>query len=217
MIPGGLPHDVPTAYHDHTDYWGDNDTLSDYLWESLDTSPIAVAFTHNYAAKKNLPKSAGFPWDTAKSVYFLKVYHQIHCLVRYVSMKISTLLTLWQKLLRRGYLDYQRGNEQVISAHHIHHCLDALRQDLMCQADDTPMPAFPAHIGNNQIRQCRDWEKFVAWTQQPEHSSCYRTFDYYRPMYHGIEHYAFCPKYSPYNDIMHASFEKHGHQDPFVE
>ena len=89
----------------------------------------------------------------------------------------------------------------------------------MCQADDTPMPALPgAHnIGRGQIRQCRDWNQLIAWTQQPEFEACYRTLGEYRTVYHGIEHYAYCSKNSQYFDIMNAYFERHGHYDPFVE
>ncbi|KAF7908086.1 uncharacterized protein EAF01_003841 [Botrytis porri] len=47
------------------------------------------------------------------------------------------------KVLRRAFNDYERGDEIGSSAGHVHHCLDALRQDMMCNADDSPMPKEP--------------------------------------------------------------------------
>ena len=128
-------------------------------------------------------------------------------------------LTQAKKLLRSALLDYEKGNERVVQPPHYQHCLDALRQDLMCQADDIPMPGLPgAHmIGRGQVRQCRDWNQLIEWTQQPDFEACYYNFGDYRPIYHGIEHYAYCSKDSKYFDIMSAYFERHGHHDPFVE
>lgn len=43
--------------------------------------------------------------------------------------------------MRKAIVDYEKGNPIEISAGHVHHCLDALRQDTTCNADDTPMPS----------------------------------------------------------------------------
>ena len=32
LFPGGLVFDTPVIYKSSTDYWGDNDTLADELW-----------------------------------------------------------------------------------------------------------------------------------------------------------------------------------------
>lgn len=66
--------------------------------------------------------------------------------------------------MRKAYTDLLRGSDQVVPAAHFYHCLYTLRQDLICLADDTPMPTVNAvhQIGNGQVPQCRDWEKLVA-------------------------------------------------------
>ncbi|TGO26868.1 hypothetical protein BPAE_0051g00030 [Botrytis paeoniae] len=109
------------------DYMSNNDTLQDEMWDGIDTSPLVVALDDEWATEHQLPLSVfRFPWDPeAKGIYFLKAFHGLHCL----------------KVLRRAFIDYERGGEIGSSAGHVHHCLDALRQDMMCNADDTPMPS----------------------------------------------------------------------------
>ncbi|MCJ1271668.1 hypothetical protein MMC22_011573 [Lobaria immixta] len=198
---GGLGFDTPVIYQSSTDYWGDNETLADELWNGMDTDPIVVALTDDYAQQHGLKMSGRFPWDDEKGIYFLKAFHNLHCL----------------KLMRKAFVDYQRGNEQIIESSHIHHCLDSLRQDVMCKADDTPMPTskIPHHVGDGQVLQCRDWNKLIAWAHDPERNACHRMLDDYRPISHSLERHAFCPKNSPYYSVQTAYFEKHGHKDPW--
>ena len=65
----------------YNDYWGSNETLSDQLWESIDTSPVMVSLSQEYIEKHDLPPSIPFPWDESRGLYFLKAYHMLHCLV----------------------------------------------------------------------------------------------------------------------------------------
>jgi hypothetical protein len=77
----GLSLDTPTIHYHHTDYWSANQTLADESWESIDTNPMVVALTDEYADSHSLPRSGRFPWDVSKGRYFVKVFHQLHCLV----------------------------------------------------------------------------------------------------------------------------------------
>jgi len=79
--PAGLSLDTPTVHHHHTDYWSKNTTVSDALWDEIDTDPMVVALDHNFADTHGLPRSDRFPWDEQKGRYFIKVFHQLHCLV----------------------------------------------------------------------------------------------------------------------------------------
>ncbi|TGO84856.1 hypothetical protein BPOR_0457g00010 [Botrytis porri] len=104
-----------------------NDTLQHEM------GPHVVALDDEWAIEHYLVFR--FPWDPeARGIYFLKALHGLHCL----------------KVLRRAFNDYERGDEIGSSAGHVHHCLDALRQDMMCNADDSPMPMndFPNNIGH---------------------------------------------------------------------
>lgn len=105
----------------------------------------------------------------------------------------------------------------IISAEHVYHCLDTLRQDVTCLADDTPMPTVNAlhQIGNGQVRQCRDLMKLVAWTQEPERHACYRMLDDYRRVPHSLEQFAYCAKDSRYFSVAEKYFKQHGHKDPY--
>lgn len=85
----------------------------------------------------------------------------------------------------------------------------------MCTADDTPMPAEAAHhVGDGQVRQCRDWNKLIAWARRPDQHACY-DFDDYREATNTLELFAFCPENSPYREFQQQYFERHGHKDPY--
>lgn len=99
----------------------------------------------------------------------------------------------------------------------MYHCLDGIRQDIMCAADDTPMPApFSHQAGDGLVRKCRDWDKLIAWARRPDQHACYE-FDDYREATNTLENFAFCPPASPYRDFQRAYFELHGHKDPYEE
>lgn len=83
----GLSLDTPSTHYHHTDYWGTNQTLADELWESIDTNPMVVALTDDFADTHDLPHSDRFPWDETKGRYFVKVFHQLHCLASIFTQK----------------------------------------------------------------------------------------------------------------------------------
>jgi hypothetical protein len=90
----GLTFNTPTPYHAMTKYWDPNATETDMeaAWDAIDTSPMAVALPDDYARRTGLPPSTRFPWDTERSVYYLKGLHDLHCLVCF-SYNTGTLRT----------------------------------------------------------------------------------------------------------------------------
>ena len=104
---------------------------------------------------------------------------------------------------------------------HISHCLDTMRQDVMCKGDDTPMAAKEVinGIGYGQEMQCVDFKKLVAWTKAPQQDACYaQVSDYKRVNAEaGIERFAYCRESSPYHSTMKSYFDIHGHKDLFIE
>ncbi|CBX90688.1 hypothetical protein LEMA_P057220.1 [Plenodomus lingam JN3] len=200
----GLTFDTPMPYHATTQYWHPNATDSDMeaAWDDIETNPVAVALDQSFAKRVGLPPSTQFPWDTERDVYYVKGIHDLHCLDL-------------QKLIRKAIVAKHHGREQVFNLRHIYHCLDGLRQDIMCTADDTPMPAPIAHqLGEGQIRQCRDWDKLLAWATRPDQHACYN-FDDYRESTNTLELFGFCPQNSPYQAFQQAYFEMHGHKDTY--
>lgn len=120
--------------------------------------------------------------------------------------------------MRRITVEYRDQRVPSADWNHYEHCLDAIRKDIMCRADDTPMPGHPERpLGEGQVMQCRDWNKLVAWTQAPERQSCYRTLSDYRPIKHTLERYAFCPEDSPYYDVQRGYFRRFGHKQVFED
>lgn len=69
----GLPSNVPVTYVYHNDWWGENETLANELWESINVDAQVVALSLDYVAEHNLPESDPFPWDTERRLYFPKV------------------------------------------------------------------------------------------------------------------------------------------------
>ena len=113
---------------------------------------------------------------------------------------------------------------------HMVHCLDQLRQDVHCQADDvspSPLPPCPSPLTNppppNQNlyyvgdinsghkRQCRDFSKLDAWAL--DHHACY---SFKKPPVAGVldvEAFANCREGSPYKQAMKEHF---GFGDDYV-
>ncbi|KAF2659357.1 hypothetical protein K491DRAFT_675588 [Lophiostoma macrostomum CBS 122681] len=198
----GLTKSVP--YYQHTDYISPNLTLSNTLWEAIDTSPNTIALSPTYIRTHSLNSSIPFPWDPSKGLYLIKAFHHLHCL----------------KNMRRAYLDAlgaHPGAPQMIAREHVLHCLDILRQDVMCRPDDTPMPSRGERhaIGDGQVRRCKDWGELVRWTEQPERHACFRMISEYRRIPNTLEEFQYCRDDSPYKKIAEEYFAKHGHRDPY--
>jgi hypothetical protein len=79
----GLKFDTPTPYHAMTEFWDLNATEAEMgaAWDAIDTGPMAVALHDDYVKRVSLPRTSRFPWDTERSVYYLKGFHDLHCLV----------------------------------------------------------------------------------------------------------------------------------------
>jgi hypothetical protein len=99
-------------------------------------------------------------------------------------------------------------NDQALSFPYDHsmHCIEALLQDTMCFADDTPcFTSFdnPGHPGVGQARLCRDWKKLEAYAK--EHTSCWRDIQPTEKI-DTLLRYRYCPPGSPYNERIHSIF-----------
>lgn len=79
---GGLGYDVEVPYRHHTEYTSENHTLADERWEGLSIDPMVIAPTKEEQERLQLPESWAFPWDSNRNIYFVKVFHQMHCLVK---------------------------------------------------------------------------------------------------------------------------------------
>ncbi|KAF2443202.1 hypothetical protein P171DRAFT_57618 [Karstenula rhodostoma CBS 690.94] len=197
----GITFDTMAPFHSYSDYWNPNisDEITDANWDAIDTNPMAISLHDDFAEQVGLGPSTRFPWDTERSIYYIKGFHDLHCL----------------KLIRKAIVSKHNQDNRTFTLSHLFHCLDGLRQDVMCTADDTPMPALVAHhVGDGQLRKCRDWNKLTAWATRPDQQACH-DFDDYREATNTLEVFGHCPQDSPYRPVMEAYFEYHGHKDPY--
>jgi hypothetical protein len=158
-----------------------------------------------------LPKAQRFPYDESKGIYLLNGYHSLHCLVGEPDIELTKASdSLLQKKIRRWVRQANNSTLSPDGVGHVYHCLDALRQDTLCYADDTPrytgyQPA--RHSGTDQNRQCKDWSNLASWARQ--HHACWKYTDTSQPTIGIGEELQNCPEGSPYTEAMHRWMEEH--------
>ena len=114
-----------------------------------------------------------------------------------------------QKNIHRAIREYELGAKQSLPLGHITHCIDSLRDDVMCQADDTPRYTTTSHSPESavdQMRLCRDWSKLEAWARQ--RTSCYRYISHKADHIDQFKRFKFCPRDSEYWPAVRAHFRK---------
>ncbi|KAM3448134.1 hypothetical protein MY3296_008055 [Beauveria thailandica] len=130
----------------------------DDAWEHL------LQYNDIRVQKEELEKAGlkSVPLNDEKGGYFvtLDVYHTLHCVNH----------------LRKSYYSnyYHNPNPVAQQQEHFDHCIDLLRQTLMCHGDISMHPfewidgyRFPWPTEQTE-HQCRNWDKLVAWSK--EHS-----------------------------------------------
>lgn len=137
-----------------------NNTLQDSLWDAINIDNGVVALSDKYASKHHLSTAQlRFPWDAAKGVYVLHGFHNLYCV----------------KTIHASLSEFRAGEPQSRSWGHVSYCLDALRRQILCDADDTPRATErrgDAGGGGGQQRKCRDWDGLVEFAR--ENTACYR-------------------------------------------
>ncbi|KAI0554240.1 hypothetical protein F4679DRAFT_579849 [Xylaria curta] len=155
QFPSQLAHtdDLDIIYQHfwwNTAYSTENHSDADYLWDEINPAHGIVSVDREWATKRGWPLSGYPPGDKSKAVYLLEAYHLLHCLDA-VDGKPFT---------------YHPGP-------HINHCFDTLRQNVQCNADNTPLYTFGDHTaGDGQLHRCKDWQQLHSWAA--ENSACYR-------------------------------------------
>lgn len=167
-----------------TNYSSEDLALQDQLWHDINIDDAVVALSDDWAAERGLRTAQRFPWDETKGIYILHGFHNLHCI----------------KIIHLAMAEYRRGEEQTRSWHHVSHCMDALRRQIICDADDTPRATDrrpEVYSGVGQHRMCRNWDDLVDFSRK--HTACYK-----RPETpsvdggHSINRYKHCPPDSGY-------------------
>ncbi|OQE43416.1 hypothetical protein PENCOP_c003G08181 [Penicillium coprophilum] len=165
-----------------TDYSSHNTALADALWHSINIDSGVVALSDSFAASHNLRSAQRFPWDTNKGIYILHGFHNLHCL----------------KIIYNSLFEFRTGQAQSRTWHHIAHCLDALRRQMLCDADDTPRATerrAEVVSGIGQHRVCRDWGELEKWAKA--HTACYKRPENPEDEV-GLKRFMHCPEGSGY-------------------
>ncbi|KAF9522204.1 hypothetical protein CPB83DRAFT_777449, partial [Crepidotus variabilis] len=139
-----------------TVYQGPSAPERDQAWEDLYS--FGVSRIPKSSAAKLANKTVPIPGDADHYVVQLSVFHQLHCL-NMIRLRIWSNSTV--------------ADEMLMSDDHISHCVDALRQALMCAADITPMSwrwkpeAQEAKLVVNDVpHTCRNFEKVKQWAKE---------------------------------------------------
>ncbi|KAI0405639.1 hypothetical protein F4802DRAFT_561352 [Xylaria palmicola] len=109
----------------------------------------------------------------------LEVFHHLHCLnqIRQFTWKdyYATHMADWIGGDGRGIVDLNvTDHASVADRMHVDHCIEALRLQLVCGADLTPLLIevadndFGQKADFNVHHKCRNWDKVTQW--QHEHS-----------------------------------------------
>jgi len=180
-----LVAEIPSSYYEPTPYNDpENEESANEHWESIDFNTGIVALSDEYAESKGLPLAQRFPWDQTKGIYLINAHHHLHCL----------------KSIHRTITQFRNNLPQTEKIPHVNHCLDALRRQVICDADDTPRVTTVVDSPNSgvgQIRQCKSWEKLEEWAA--ERTACFR---YNSSSPHFINNFKNCPEGSPYIETM---------------
>lgn len=196
-----LSRDTPRPYLKKSPYSSTNLEEASKLWEtSIDIDTGMLALTDEFVKKEGLPTISGrFPWDENKSIFYVSGFHDLHCL----------------KSIHMSITEWNLGRNQTYELSHITHCLDAVRDAIICSADDTPhYTSFPDQKDlPTQTRMCRSWAKLSEWAAQPHLTACYRYLSEHAKDLDQHERFKFCTKETGYADVVKVWFKNHMEKD----
>ena len=104
-------------------------------------------------------------------------------------------------------MEYRLGLPQSRNHYYVIHCLDTLRRDIICNADDIPRYTTLKPIpepGHGQLRQCRSWDKLNDWAKR--YNACYRYTHEASGNYPEVQRLVWCPEVSPYRKEVDKYF-----------
>lgn len=204
---------IPRPFVTNTEWSSGNTTRTDELWTKLPAHVGMVAVDMKFSQDMGFYATEPFPWDQKKGVYMLEGYHSLHCLVQ------SSILLLtrsdwqadgdYQMYIYRALREFEQGLPQTTPMRHHIHCLDALRENALCSADDTLRPAGtgvakPQDPRNPPRKQCRDRAQLERWALQ--NSACFKRFPDNDSARKTLKEWTWCPDQSMYSENIKAIF-----------
>ncbi|KAK1990021.1 hypothetical protein LX36DRAFT_648460 [Colletotrichum falcatum] len=124
-------------------------------WVALENDPAARGY--GFGTPLTGPGSEGnaldpVPWREGSQAFGIGVMHQLHCVAS----------------IKKAIVDYRftggrRGSNSTSAAGHVDHCLEVLRQAVICHGDmallrpDVAGPRYTGYDGWGNEHICRDW------------------------------------------------------------
>ncbi|KAJ5578187.1 uncharacterized protein N7459_007151 [Penicillium hispanicum] len=134
----------------------DEGPVGDEAWNSmmpLGDGYVGIPHPRNYNLNASmLVTRKGVPDPQGTELYGTSITHQLHCL----------------GMLRSALVAYRKGDEPMDhDAKHLTHCLNYIRQGILCAGDTTLEPASGKVVingeltttftGEGAVHQCKDW------------------------------------------------------------
>ena len=106
-------------------------------------------------------------------------------------------------------MEFRHNKPQSRRWAHVIHCIDSLRQEVICHADDTPRFSDTSKIpesGVGQVRQCRNWDQLAEWAKR--YDACYRYISgsASRAALPQVQKFLYCLEGSPYRREVEKVF-----------
>ncbi|KAJ3552824.1 hypothetical protein NM688_g3948 [Phlebia brevispora] len=141
----------------------------DQAWNDL-YNDFGISQIPEWQADRLPNPSAPFPENPEYYIVQLSAFHQMHCLN-------NIRKALWSE----HYVDPVTGELDGLNSHqlraHLNHCLDTLRQGIMCAGDVSPIVWHWSDEDQGDIinldiaHSCRSYDSLVTWAK--EHKSQY--------------------------------------------
>ncbi|KAL2071926.1 hypothetical protein VTL71DRAFT_13161 [Oculimacula yallundae] len=126
----------------------------------LNSSDGVVAVDTQWALQHGYAPTFIHPYDESKSIYQIDMFHSMHCIHR-IRNKLTSELSLQE---------WPRNDEHTL------HCLDYLREQLMCNADLTLEGTDDLlHFNKTSGHVCRNYNAIMEWAKA-HHWAGHRAF-----------------------------------------
>ncbi|KAJ6489823.1 hypothetical protein C8R45DRAFT_1213267 [Mycena sanguinolenta] len=137
----------------------------DQMWSDLYNYGISRITKEEAARLPN--KTQAIPGDPGHYIAELDVFHNIHCLNKVRMALDPDYYPDWRISTSNNYIPTQKH-----ATEHISHCIDWLRQSIMCHVDTSVIVwqwdsrANESLVKGNVAHTCRKFDKITEWAKQ---------------------------------------------------
>ena len=117
-------------------------------------------------------------WTDRDQAFGVAALHQLHCVVRMSSQPPTEFADANSKgTLKHSFTEFERTGNMTSSSKHTHHCIETLRQAVLCatvltleklDVEDITSPFKPqrGNSGWGNVHTCRDWTRLAEMFRQ---------------------------------------------------